>query len=231
MEGKEPRLSKSSIGTYESCPWQWKLLKIDKLKPRMMPALMNGIKVHNICENFYKGVTTLDEAIDKFSQNEFVSTNFEKFKNFIQFNKQLSTEGKLLRKPLMNETRFRNEELNISGVVDVVFKDDSGNVIILDWKTGKTRGVEHHRFELALYYLLIKGAQPNLNITHWGIFFLDELDIEQAFQKEKVNMKEVEKAIKKVENTRKRIQLREFPKKSKYGCQYCGFYKNGCEGV
>lgn len=230
MINNEPRLSKSSIGTYESCPYQWKLKYIDKLKPKMMPALSNGIKVHSICENFYKGVETFEEAVDKILKEDFVKNNPDKFKNFINFNKNLSTEKKL-RKPLMNETRFKNLNLNISGVVDVVFKDDSGNIIILDWKTGKTRGVEHHRFELALYYLLIKGKYPDLNITHWGIFFLDESDIEKAFQKEKINKKEIEKAKLKIKNTRRRIQLKEFPKKSKWGCSYCGFFKNGCDGI
>lgn len=231
MEENEPRLSKSSIGAYESCPYGWKLTYIDKAKTKPMPALLNGVKVHNICENFFKGVNTLDEALDKLGRDQFVVDNFEKFKNFVEFNKHMAIDGKILRKPILNESRFSNSELNISGIVDVVFKDDKGNVIILDWKTGKTRGVEHHRFELALYYLLVKKTMPELNITHWGIFFLDEPDMEKCFQKEKVDLKEVDKAILKVKNTRKRIQLQEFPKKSKYGCAYCGHYKVNCEGI
>jgi len=238
MESNEPRLSKSSINCYEGCPHRWKLNHIDKLKEKMGPALFNGIKVHNLCEKFYKGNTTLDEGLDWLGAQDYAKEHPEKFKNFVKFNRNIA-DGELIFKPMMNETRFKNAEYNLSGVVDVVFKDDKGDIIILDWKTGKNRGVGNHRFELALYYLLIKGSHPELNITHWGIFFLDtereegetdEKFEKRTFAKEPVNLKEVDKAILKVQNTRKRINLKEFPKKGKY-CNWCGYLGNGCEGI
>lgn len=225
---KEPRMSKSKANCYMSCPMQYKLQYIDKLKVPMAPALRRGIDIHNICEEFFK-FPTISEAEEYIKKKYDVSDYLPAINNLSTFLRTIS-EGEEVIKPLLIEKRFFDKELNFTGILDAAFKDDKGNIIVLDWKTGKTRGVKHHRFELALYYLLLK-RQTGIDATHWGIYFIDNEDISKGFQVERVIEEEVTKSLSTLYDIRERINNGEFPKSPKYGCMFCGFYKNGCDGV
>ncbi len=224
---KEPKMSKSKVGAYDSCPWNWKLSYIDKLKGPPTSALIKGINVHTIPDNFFQHSTNYEEGLKFISTFPTALKYKENTRNFLRFIKKLG-----YMKPLFMENMFTNERHNLNGRVDVVFELPNGEIIVLDYKTGRTKDVSKHRFELAFYVILI---QPILNkigkkITHWGILFLDEPDMNKAFSKERVIPNEIDKCLLHIENTRKKIKMELFPKKPRYGCAYCSHFGVNCEG-
>lgn len=222
-----PKLSKSAIGTYDSCPHQYKLRYIMGMQPAPSPIMQRGTEIHDLCDTFFDGVNTMEGAVNKLLQSELALKYKDQMKNFISFIKHIGN-GKF-RTPLMKEKKFFNEEWNFTFISDAIYEDDQGNLLLLDYKTGKTRGVSHHRFELAVYVFFTE-ILLNRKIKFWGILFLDEPDFSKAFDYEEVIPKEIEKAKLKIKNTRMKIRMEQFPKKPKYGCEWCGFYGNGCEG-
>ena len=222
---REPRLSKSQINNYESCPQKWKLDKIDKIPQPPSPILERGKEVHAVLEHFYEGAETVTEAVHNMLDNPLARKHNKEIKNFIEFNKRLSSDGETLLHPVMIEEYLKDKELNISGFVDAVYVNERDETLVLDYKTGKLRPLSHHRFELALYARMVelnKGVVP----THWGIYFVDH----DVLKTERVKEDEVYKAMAKVHEVRSKINAKEFPRRPKYPCTWCPYYKTHCPG-
>ena len=187
--------SKSSILTYKTCPRKYKYQYIDKIRPtRVAKQLLEGNEKHDIFESTFKNVKldkfNKSELIDKVRSNPGYSKYSQDCENFI--NKIVTVSDCL---PEVCEFEVKDEELNFKGFIDVVFIDDKGNRLLLDYKTGKSDDLSKYRFELALYsYCYTK--QTSKIINYWGIFFshTGELVLE------KVNQKEIEKSLSELKN-------------------------------
>ena len=235
----QPKLSKSAVLCYDSCPYQYKLRYIMKMKPLPSPIMERGSQLHKLCEIFFEGTGTILEGVEKILKDENAIEHKAPMRNFIQFVKHIS-QGKF-RKPLMQENKFFLEKYNFTVIADAIFEDDEGNLMILDYKSGRNRGVKNYRFELATYTFTMEEILGR-KIKYWGILFLDDNEFvvdkkatTRTFDYEEVIPNEIKKAKLKINNTRMKINLQQFPKKPKYGCfgngWSCGFFGNGCDGV
>jgi len=213
------RLSKSSILLYKQCPRKWRYRYIDKIKVVVVSLpLIDGKAIHSIFEYALK--------IDVFSRLTIID-RIKKHKNYIKYKDHCDNfinevVNNLDSLPLKLEMYVNNTELNFIGYIDAVFKDSDNNVLVLDYKTGKSHPLSDYYFELALYAWTYEQATGE-KASHYGIFFSKTGE----FPREKISAKEIEKALKEVKKTReqieygKRVGLNEgFPKKISGLCKW-----------
>ena len=198
------RMSKSSIHTYEFCPFRYFLTYVKKLNEPKVYVMERGVNIHDAIYNFLINNKTPPEEYQE--QVAFVVATLNKLKPY----KILLAEEKLT-------TEFENIEL--VGITDLLIQHKD-KVILFDYKTGKDRGLQHHRFELALYTFILQ--QNNINPTHWGIMFVDEKKV----YVEPIIGREIQKALGKVYDVYLRVKEKRFAP-TKVNCRFCP-YKDDC---
>lgn len=227
----QPKLTKSRVGTWEDCRYKYKLNYIDNIQTETTSeALQRGIEIHEMLEEFYEGeVETINEATTRLAQHPHAEKYATDIKNFINFNKRLSPDGKTLMKPALIEERIFSEELHVSGYLDALWVDGD-NEILLDYKTGKSKDIENYSFGMHLYTYLCR-VDTDFDPTHIAIYFVkeDDLRVEEVSQKKIIN------AIRKIHKVREEIndakEDDKFSKNPKYGCKWCDYHKTHCKGV
>ena len=215
-------LSKSQIGTFQQCPYKWKLIYLDKRKSKPSFAMSRGVQVHSNIESFYKNVEVKDmKIIPKKELGEL--GQFQKFEQKrIQscVNKKGEFDLKYF-KPMFQELYLENKELMLRGYVDAVYinPEDDG-IIVIDYKTGKYRpnDLSKYRFELAVYTELLR-LEKNITAKYWGILFVDA---DKLFF-EKVKSVSIKAMHKNVEKVRKEIEAGDYKCKPGILCRWCEF--------
>lgn len=200
------RLSKSSILTFLQCPRKYKYQTIDKIKPKKVSIhLIRGREIHKIFEDCLDKdkVLILMNDMNLFEAIGYLISNhpmYKKYKadcdNFLE--KFISVIGNL---PVGSEIRVHDRNINFSGYIDVVLKDKEGNLLILDYKTGKDHPLSEFYFELAMYaysYKTLSGEMP----SHFGIFFSKSGNL----MIEKINKGQVDNALNKLKEARRLIE-------------------------
>jgi len=175
-KNKLDHLSKSSIKSYEYCPFCWFLSKVEGLDLDDYNggvALKRGNNMHDeLHEYVVKG-----HAPRIFTEQvAFVKSVLDKMGKY---------------KILQSEKRIEAEhmDMKIVGYIDIVV--EAGNkIVIFDYKSGKDRGLQNHMFELALYHWLLLETS-GITATHWGIIFPDQHKV----YVDKANQKEIDKAL------------------------------------
>ena len=220
-------LSKSSILSYEHCPYAYYLQKIKRLVPKVVPkALIKGSKVHDLMDTFYdiKGETVREKAKVLCAKKD-AQEYHAPIKNFIKFNEKLEKQ-KYEINPILRESKLIDYKNNIIGIIDCVHKTKD-KLILLDYKTGKKHSLKKYRFELALYAHLLEVTK-NITVTHWGILFVDHSPIPVI---EPISRVEMLEALDKVENVRANILAENFERKPSRLCAWCTCYQNNwCNG-
>lgn len=145
-----PRLSYSSINTYEQCPLQYRFRYIDRLEWEAKPALSFGNSLHDALEWLYSVKTPhppgLDELLDHLSEvwvKEGYSGEAEEGRYFEHAREVLSTFYRAnigrFRMPVAVEQRFEveMEGFVLTGKIDRMDRHDDGTYEILDYKTNR----------------------------------------------------------------------------------------------
>ncbi len=156
---KQPHLSASSINDYIDCGFLYKFGRVDKLVPEFTPdSLIYGSVIHSVLEKFYQermigNKLPLKEMQDEFEKQWRQATDrcekiqYSKGKSFeyiLQEGKELLTVywNKLPEdnfKILAIEESFsftvEGVPVPVIGQMDLVEEDESGTIIIVDWKT------------------------------------------------------------------------------------------------
>ena len=172
-------LSKSKINTFLRCPRSFKYIYIDKLEDEIGEAAQIGLNVHEYAENIAKELMNRDiitESLifdimlelypfdeEEFSDDQHALSLLTFFIDALieQNYKIFSVEG-----------RVDDEEDQLRGIVDLVLEDqDTGELFVIDYKTGKVKAISNFRLELCIYRKLIEHKYPDRKVVSAAIFF------------------------------------------------------------
>ena len=224
-------LSKSGVGTYEQCSYRFMKQWIEGDKGEDMEQLTSGKMYHNLIEELFTklkvsiGEIESADALEKFLRSIAPKEINGKLDVFISFMRGLfdSLDDKRNIIPVLSETYMEDEELQYFGTVDAVFRDNDGDYIVVDWKSGKywSWAISKYRFELAGYKHLIE-VNKLLNegkgkIKAWGMLFLDS----DYLLFEPINQSSITAFKKKVIRVRQQIKDGRFIKNVGRLCDYC----------
>lgn len=116
-----------------------------------------GTEVHKMCQNYILG----DQEV--FSDNPRSQNYFNCFKNFCD-------EG-ILCKPLLCEERFFDDELGITGQIDLICPiEGKKQPALIDLKTSAKKSPSFWTIQGCLYAHMIEKTRPDLDISDTVIF-------------------------------------------------------------
>ena len=180
-------LSPSRASQFKTCPKQFKFSNLDKIKEPTNLVQAKGTTVHQALEDLYdlpinertpevlynlfrkawSNVRGNDEHVNLFDSVEDEREWGQEGLNLLHNYLKLEDPQKL--EPLEQERWVRGsiEDLNLRGILDRMDEDKDGNLIIVDYKSGKApmaKYKEQRFFALKLYALLIRdemGITPS----------------------------------------------------------------------
>ena len=179
-------LSPSRASQFKTCPKQFKFSNVDKIKEPTTLVQAKGTTIHQALEDLYNlpskdrtsevlydlfrkawsNVRGNDEHINLFNsieeEREWGQEGLNLLHNYLKLENPQTLE------PLEQERWVRGsiEDLNLRGILDRIDEDEDGNLIIVDYKSGKAplaKYKEPRFFALKLYALLIRdelGVTP-----------------------------------------------------------------------
>ena len=181
---QEKHLSASSINGYLSCGLAYKFSHIDHIPAEFISDnLLFGTSIHKSLEQFYQErmigndlsledlQTVFREQWDNATDN-IDNIQFSKDKDF----RTLLLDGYRLleafheKLPTDNFTIFAIEEafkinipsvsIPIIGAIDLIEQDETGNIIVTDWKTAcksYSEGIVNNNMQLTIYQMAVKS--------------------------------------------------------------------------
>lgn len=172
-------LSKSKINTFLRCPRSFKYIYIDKLEDEIGEAAQIGLNVHEYAENIAKELMDQEEITENiilntmlklypFDEEEF-DDDYHAQSLYTFFTDALIEQN---YKIFSVEGRVDDEEHQLRGIVDLVLEDqDTKELFVVDYKTGKVKAISNFRLELCIYRKLIEHKYPDRKVTSACIFF------------------------------------------------------------
>ena len=172
-------LSPSRASQFKTCPQQFKFANVDKLKEPTNEVQAKGTAVHQALEdlfelpkeerdteklhNLFRAAWTKVRRTDE-HHNLFSSVDEERewgVDGLKLLNNYMSMEDPKSFDPLERERWVRGtiEDLNLRGILDRMDRNQNGELIIVDYKSGKApteKYKEPRFFALKLYALLIR---------------------------------------------------------------------------
>ena len=243
--------SHSRIGTFETCPYQYKLRYIDRIKPEIQNTIeaFMGDMVHRSLEDLYKRKKS-KKRVSKESLIKFYRDTWEKnysedirivkegmeAKNYQKMGEKFLTDYYDTYKPF--------EQLTILGLettdrmflpdgnqwhvrIDKFACDDEGNYYVIDYKTNarmKDQTEADEDRQLAMYSIWVKNKFRDAKSVKlvWNMLaFNKEVVSERSDEELKKLQNEIVAKIKEIENAK------EYPRNVTALCNYCG-YKHIC---
>lgn len=239
------KLSYSAISTYLECPLQYKLIYIDKLKRLPKPYFSFGRSLHKATEYFYSGMFTTPPSLSEFLKYYEENWESEGFESKEEEKKHFELGKKILDKfyeinskdyktPIAVEYNFNVdlEGIVLTGFIDRVDKLPSGNLEIIDYKSGKrfpSINELNEDLQLSIYHIAAEKTWEILpeKLTIYHLRFNTPL----STQRKPEQIKEATKKILKVSND---IEKGKFEPKENSFCpcdfpQYCPIFAHKYE--
>lgn len=242
-------LSPSRASQFKTCPKQFKFANIDKIKEPTTEVQAKGTTVHQALEDLFdlkpdernteKLHNLFREAWTKVRGNDehhnlFSSVEEERewgLDGLKLLNNYMSIEDPTSFEPLERERWVRGsiEDLNLRGILDRMDRNNKGELIIVDYKSGKAplaKYKEPRFFALKLYALLIQkelGEMPSeLKLIYLKNSTIHTLKVTQdSLDQVKIEVLEIWNNIKKA------FETNEFPATKNTLCDWC-YYKPIC---
>ena len=140
----------SSVNTYETCPYCFKLSYIDR-KPQEQNAFSEwGTFCHSILERYFKGEIELFDLVDTykneygknvkhdFPPNKFVNLSESYYKAGLNYFSNFDgVEDGMEVVGVEQKIRTKIKNYSFVGVIDLILRNTSGNLIIQDHKSKK----------------------------------------------------------------------------------------------
>jgi putative RecB family exonuclease len=242
-------LSPSRASQFKTCPKQFKFANIDKIKEPTTEVQAKGTTVHQALEDLFdlkpdernteKLHNLFREAWTKVRGNDehhnlFSSVEEERewgLDGLKLLNNYMSIEDPTSFEPLERERWVRGsiEDLNLRGILDRMDRNNKGELVIVDYKSGKAplaKYKEPRFFALKLYALLIQkelGEMPSeLKLIYLKNSTIHTLKVTQdSLDQVKIEVLEIWNNIKKA------FESNEFPATKNTLCEWC-YYKPIC---
>ncbi|MBQ6512409.1 PD-(D/E)XK nuclease family protein [Methanobrevibacter sp.] len=227
------KLSKSKVNSYLKCPLEFKFQYIDEIEVPENKYMALGSDVHLIAEKFtekfgddicdidtynelLKIAHDLDMEYDLTAHIDNLSTFFDEM--FVENDYSLFS----------NEEYLLDEENRFSGICDIILEDENNELVVIDYKTGRSSSFSKYRLELCYYKLLVENVYDR-KVSAVGIFFtkngkLRLLDVCDEDNKRKyLNQNEINEAVDTLRKVRKDINNGIFPRRRQFLCKYCTY--------
>lgn len=227
------KLSKSKVNSYLKCPLEFKFQYIDEIEVPENKYMALGSDVHLIAEKFtekfgddicdidtynelLKIAHDLDMEYDLTAHIDNLSTFFDEM--FVENDYSLFS----------NEEYLLDEENRFSGICDIILENENNELVVIDYKTGRSSSFSKYRLELCYYKLLVENVY-NRKVSAVGIFFtkngkLRLLDVCDEDNKRKyLNQNEINEAVDTLRKVRKDINNGIFPRRRQFLCRYCTY--------
>lgn len=170
------KLSKSKVDTFLQCRRQFRYQYIDNVEQLPNDAMKLGTDVHQIAEDFVKkgGIytenyrETLQKLADDLNSDYDLKIHLD---NLAVFFEDIFQNEEMHYEVFCCEEYLYDEEHNFSGLADLVVKDENDDIIIIDYKTGRSGSIKKYRLQLCYYRMLLESKYPNVNIISAGIYF------------------------------------------------------------
>ena len=233
------KLSKSAVNSFRKCRREFKYAYIDKIKQEPNEYMQLGTDVHEIAERFVKngGISSEDYRVKLDEIAEDVGSKFDlkiHLDHLANFFEDVFQNEKMHYEVFSCEEYLLDEEHNFSGLCDLVVRDENNDVIIIDYKTGKSGSIKKYRLELCYYKMLLESKYPNVDIISAGIFFTKdgkarfinfvECQDKGAFCTEA----DCQASLDLLDFIREEVKANRLQPTKQYLCKYCG-YKELCE--
>lgn len=126
-----------------------------EIKNRWQEIRDLGTEFHKVIENYYNNIP--NPNLSKFN------TQFSLFK---RFEENIVVKEKLI--PFRTEWKIYDEELNIAGTIDMIYKTPRGTFIIYDWKTSE-KLTKYNWENIGGIVPGVTENTPDCNFTHYSI--------------------------------------------------------------
>ena len=233
------RLSKSKVNTFLQCRRQFKYQYINEIEQIPNDAMILGTDVHEIAERFVKnGGISSENYRDKLDEiAEEVGSEFDlkiHLDHLAEFFEEVFHNPDMKYEVFCAEEFLFDEEHNFAGLCDLVVRDENNDIIIIDYKTGRSNSIKKYRLELMYYKMLLEAKYPNIDIISAGIFFTKDgkfrfINFVECQEKGAFcTQRDYDAALELLDFIREEIEAERFNPNKQYICKYCG-YKERCE--
>lgn len=168
--------SYSRYSTYKLCPLKAKLAFIDKIKEPPNEAMERGIEIHQMCEDYIKGVSArIPNQLKPFHQL-FKGLRDMYGKRGRKNAYQMVVEDNWAFAKDWSETHWKDwVGCWVRIKIDCGHHEDGETLIITDWKTGKFRQDNNADYieQLELYALAAMLLMPHIKMVKPRLVYLD----------------------------------------------------------
>lgn len=234
------RLSKSKVNDFLRCRRCFKYRYIDEIEQKPNEFMALGTDVHEIAEEFAENIDMdgdfyqqLDDIYQQYDTDFDLSEHLVNIGIFFDllFHDEDTIGG---YKIFSVEKYLKDEEHNFSGLADLVLEDDDGYLTVIDYKTGRSKGINNYRLELCYYKMLLEATYPDKEVVTAGILFTKDggmrfLNFKEHQSKGSfITQEDYEASIKLIDFVRNEIQEQNFYPERQFLCKYCS-YQERCE--
>lgn len=162
----------SRYSDYSTCPLKAKLKHLDKIAEPPNEAMARGAKIHELAEQFIKGlIKTMPPELKLFAK-EIRGLK----KQYKKKDHGMVVEDTWAFDKDWNETQWNNWNTCVVRIkLDCAHHEDNKTLIITDWKTGKFRENMNEEYieQLQLYALAALLLHPHIETVKPRLVYLD----------------------------------------------------------